>query len=90
MIRKKLVGMFLLCLSLFAYSQNISYFPKGQESYDGGPVQFYKDFHQILIDKGLKPCENKNEFHMLKLVVYEDASVKYVKDELNPELTIKS
>lgn len=90
MIKKNLMGTFLLCLSLFVYSQNISYFPKEQEPYEGGPVQFYKDFHQVLLDKGLRPCEDKNEFLVLKLVVYEDASVKYVKDELNPELNIKS
>ncbi|WP_228377899.1 energy transducer TonB [Chryseobacterium luteum] len=52
-------------------------YPKGMESYEGGEVQFYRDFHQILIDKGLKPCENKSEFYNLKIVVYEDTSVKY-------------
>ncbi|HCA09000.1 MAG TPA: hypothetical protein DEO71_17645 [Chryseobacterium sp.] len=52
-------------------------YPKGMDSYDGGEVQFYRDFHQILIDKRLKPCKDKNELYNLKLVVYEDASVKY-------------
>lgn len=65
-------------------------YPKDQNSYEGGDVQFYKDFHQIVTDKSLKPCDNKKEFFTLKLVVYEDATVKYVKDESNNELITKN
>lgn len=75
-----------LFFSLQFFGQEVmNKYPTGQYSYDGGDVKFYQDFHQILLDKNLKPCENKNEFQILKLVVYEDASVKYVKDELNSE-----
>ncbi|MBK1894932.1 energy transducer TonB [Chryseobacterium paridis] len=94
MIGKFLTSVFLICFSLSLFSQSTGaeyyFYPKGQDAYEGGDVQFYKDFHQILKDKGLKPCENKNEVHILKLVVFEDASIKYVIDELNPDSTIKS
>lgn len=72
----------LLFIGAKGFSQNaIPDYPKGMDSYEGGEVQFYRDFHQILIDKGLKPCENKSEFYNLKLVVYEDATVKYGIDQ---------
>ncbi|MET3537755.1 energy transducer TonB [Chryseobacterium limigenitum] len=90
-IEKLLFAISLLLFSFQIFGQTImNKYPVGQNSYEGGDVQFYKDFHQILIDKKLKPCENKNEFHVLKLVVYEDASVKYVKDELNADAAIKN
>ena len=77
---------FLLFLSLFLYSTAFSQdiydkYPTGQTDYVGGNVQFYKDFHQVLIDKKLQPCENKNEAFSFRIVVYPDKKIKYVKSE---------
>jgi len=66
----------------------LHYYPHGQESYEGGELAFYKDFHTILMDKQLKPCENKNEMYLLKVIVNEDATIKYVKDDTNSEMAI--
>lgn len=71
-------------------SSELSIYPKGQEAYTGGAAQFYKDFHQILIDKKLKPCENKSEFYYLKVLVNEDSTVNYVKEETSTEMEIKN
>ena len=62
-------------------AQILEYYPKGQQDYEGGNIQFYKDFHQILIDKKLKPCENKKEMYSFKVVVYPEKTIKFVKEE---------
>lgn len=87
----KVYFIFLLNFSLSIFGQEImNHYPAGQDAYEGGEVQFYKDFHQILIDKKLTPCENKNELFTLKLVVYEDATIKYVKSDLSPEAMVNN
>ena len=65
----------------FFDAQILEKYPKGQEDYNGGNIQFYKDFHKVLKEKKLIPCENKNEIYSFKLVVYPDSTIKYVKDE---------
>lgn len=65
----------------FFYTQILEYYPKGQTDYVGGNVQFYKDFHQVLKDKKLQPCENKKEAFSFRIVVYPDKKIKYVKSE---------
>ena len=81
---------FLLLLSLFifstAFSQDIyEGYPDNQESYKGGSLQFYKDFHQVLVDKKFEPCADKNEALFFTFVIYPDSTVKYLKSE-NEEL----
>lgn len=94
MIKKFLLGIFLLCFSLRLFSQVAAseyyIYPKDQEAYIGGQVQFYKDFHQILIDKKLQPCVNKDEVYYMKVLVNEDASIKYVKDHTNKEMAAEN
>ena len=71
---------FFFCSYLF--SQDIyEQYPEGQTDYIGGNMQFYKDFHQVLIDKKLQPCVNKNESLSFRVVVYPDSKIKYVKAE---------
>ena len=77
---------YLLFLSLFLYSIAFSQdiydkYPTGQTDYIGGNVQFYKDFHQVLKNKKLQPCENKKEAFTFRIVVYPDKKIKYVKSE---------
>lgn len=69
----KFTQLVILLISLFSTeitAQVYESYPRGQESYIGGNAQFYKDFHQIIIDQDFKPCENKNELYSLDLVVY--------------------
>ncbi len=44
-------------------------FPRDQHSYLGGTKEFYKDFHKILIEKNLKPCENKKELSSVPIII---------------------
>ena len=65
-----------------SFAQDIyEQYPAGQTDYIGGNVQFYKDFHQVLKDKKLQPCENKKEAFSFRIVVYPDKKIKYVKSE---------
>ena len=65
-----------------SFAQDIyEQYPAGQTDYIGGNVQFYKDYHQVLIDKKLQPCENKKEAFSFRIVVYPDKKIKYVKSE---------
>lgn len=87
-----LLGLIGVTVHLFGQviSSELYIYPKGQEAYTGGEVQFYKDFHQILIDKKLKPCENKSEFYYLKVLVNENSTVNYVKEETDTEMETKN
>ncbi|KQS89945.1 TonB C-terminal domain-containing protein [Chryseobacterium sp. Leaf394] len=77
---KKIVLFFILTSS-FSIAQILDRYPKDQDDYHGGNIQFYKDYHKVLKEKNLKPCEDKNEMYSFKLVVYPDSTVKYVKEE---------
>lgn len=90
MINKAIICFLITTITSTASAQvvhsSLQYYPHGQESYKGGDKEFYKDFHNILLDKKLEPCENKNELYLLKVIVNEDGSVKYLKDDSNSEM----
>ena len=76
--------LFYLLFLLFStrnHTQILERYPTDQLPYTGGEVAFYQDFYQLLKKQNIKPCENKQELYELKLVVYEDASVKLVKEQ---------
>ncbi|WP_417428366.1 energy transducer TonB [Halpernia sp.] len=87
---KKIVALFFILISILSFSQDVlEKYPEEQKPYEGGEIQLFRDIHQIIIDKNLKPCDNKNEYYNLHILVYPDNSIKYVKD-LNPENAIKN
>lgn len=73
--------LFALCYFLSFSQEVLERYPSGQTDYIGGNVQFYKDFHEVLLSKNLKPCENKNENFSFRIVVYPDKTIKYIKEE---------
>lgn len=87
---KKISVLFFIFISILSFSQDVlEKYPEGQDAYNGGVLHLYKEINQILIAKNLKPCENKNEYYRLNVLVYPDNSIKYVKDE-NPEYSLKN
>lgn len=75
----------------FAQTQQPSVYdryPDGQTDYVGGNIQFYKELHQVFVDQGLQPCDNKDEGFNVKYVVYPDATIKFVKED--PEVLEKN
>lgn len=75
---------FILCF-MKTSGQVLSQYPEGQHPYVGGNEQFYHDFHRILMATKKKPCENKDELYNLRVVIYPDSTIRFVKDEL-PEV----
>lgn len=85
-------NLFCLLPAFLSLSLGAQYhvYPKNQTSYKGGDTQFYKEFHQILVDKNLQPCENKKELYQLKVIVAEDGTVKNLKDDHNSQMAVES
>lgn len=74
-MRKSVIFTLFLMVFSVASGQVLFRYPKGQKPYNG---DFYKDFHQVLKDNHIKPCENKNEIYELNILVNEDASVNFI------------
>ncbi|MBP3839816.1 MAG: TonB family protein [Chryseobacterium sp.] len=75
---------FLLFISTFLSCQTqLITFTNDQHSYLVGKTNFYKDFQKVLLEKKLKPCDNKNEFLSAYVVVLEnDTAVLYDPEKL--------
>ena len=71
----------LLFFSIFyTNAQILERYPANQVPYIGGYESYYKDFHNIIIEKDLKPCANKSEFYQLNLLINADQSISFIKD----------
>lgn len=76
MMKTKLFILLLLSVFLNVNSQNqYPDFPRDQHFYLGGDKDFYKDFHKILIEKNLKPCEDKNAYSVVSILIKSENSV---------------
>lgn len=79
-MKKFFSGLFFIA-SIFTFSQEIlEKYPEGQDDYIGGNVQFYKDFHKIVMDKNLQPCENQNEYYNFQVLIAGNAKIKFIKE----------
>ena len=79
---RKFYLFYLFFISVLAFPQGfLERYPDGQNDYVGGNAAFYKEFHQILLDKNIKPCEDKNEVYTLRLLVTPEKTIKYIKEE---------
>ncbi|RKS96734.1 energy transducer TonB [Chryseobacterium defluvii] len=72
--------LFFVIISL-CNAQVLDRYPIDSQFYQGGRTNFYKEFHQLLLDKKIPQCSNKNEYLNLKLVVYPDSTIKLVKQD---------
>lgn len=74
--------LFVIFISQIFFAQDILLsYPDGQEPYNGGYVEFYKDFNQILNDKNLKACEDKNEIYTFPVLIKRDNKISFVADD---------
>lgn len=67
--------LFFIVFSLFVKAQNqypYPFFPNDQHCYLGGFPEFYKEFHKILIEEKLKPCEKKDELFIAFIIINPD------------------
>lgn len=77
---KYILFLFFTNICFFPAQEILQKYPTGQTPYIGGYQAYYKDFHQIVQEKNLKPCSNPNEIYLLRLVVLPDSSIQFVKD----------
>lgn len=82
---KKIIFCFGVVVSSYFNAQVLDEYPKNQDFYEGGEVALYKDIHQVLKDSELQPCEDKKQIYLVKLLITEDGTIKYIKDDINKE-----
>lgn len=61
-------------------AQILQEFPRNQFPYKGGYENYYKDFHDIIVEKKLQPCSNKGEIYEFKVLINEDNTISFIKD----------
>lgn len=77
----KIIYLLFTLMCYCAFGQEFLPYPKGQDFYKGGEIQFYKDVNRLLIEKGLKPCEDQTEYYHMQLLIYPDGIIKLGKSQ---------
>ena len=70
----------LISSSASSQTQILERYPDHQLPYKGGYEAYYKDFHDIIIDKKIQPCSNKNEIYQFSVLIRPDSSIQFIKD----------
>ncbi|MBV8325976.1 hypothetical protein [Chryseobacterium sp.] len=60
-------------------AQILDEYPKNQEFYEGGSVNFYKEAHEYLVSNNLKECD-AGEIYQPRIIVTEEKGIKFIKD----------
>lgn len=70
----------LLLIPMIFNAQILQEYPRYQIPYKGGYANYYKDFHDIIVENKLQPCKNKGEVYEFRVLVNEDNSISFIKD----------
>lgn len=70
----------LLLIPMIFNAQILQEYPRYQIPYKGGYANYYKDFHEIIVENKLQPCTNKGEVYEFRVLVNEDQSISFIKD----------
>jgi len=76
---KKFLIFSAIVIFFVSNAQVLDEYPKNQEFYEGGMVNFYKEAHDYLAAANFKKCSDQ-EIYQPRFVVTKDAAVKLVKD----------
>lgn len=82
-MKAKFILMLILLLRFsLAYSQTdiLERFPENQMPYEGGYKGYYKDFHDIIVEKKLQPCTNSGELYQFSVLIQPDSSIQFIRD----------
>ncbi len=82
MIKRKLLFLFLF-VTYFINAQESIPFVENDLLYKGGFVNFYKEAHQVIIDKKLKPCEKKEALYHQEFIVTDNGAFKKIENHSN-------
>lgn len=72
----------MFSISFIKAQQSIPYVNK-DILYKGGFVNFYKEVHQVIIDKKLKPCEKKEGLYHQEFIVTSEGEFKKLENNPN-------
>ena len=76
---KKFLNLCTIMIFSFCNAQILDEYPRNQDFYEGGLVNFYKEAHDYLAVNNFKKCSDQ-EIYQPRFIVTKDASVKLVKD----------
>lgn len=76
-----LIIVFIFISGSFKTQNKYQFFPRDQHCYLGGFPEFYKDFHKVIIENNLQPCENKNELLYVNLLINPDNSTELLENK---------
>lgn len=76
---KKIIFCFGVVVSSYFNAQVLDEYPKNQDFYEGGNVQFYKEINKILVENKSEEC-NINEIYQPRIIVKKDATIQIIKD----------
>lgn len=79
---KILLFTFLLFVSFVNAQESITYV-KRDLLYKGGFVNFYKEAHQVIIDKKLKPCEKNEGLYHQEFIITKKGEFKKIENHPN-------
>jgi len=65
----------------FKAQHKYDFFPTDQHCYLGGFSEFYKDFHKIVVENNLKPCENKKELLTAFVLINPDNTIELLENK---------
>ena len=77
---KKIILQLFLLFSIFSKAQETIPYVENDFLYKGGFVNFYKEAHQIIIDKKLVPCEDKKSLVFQRFLVTQDGEFKKIEN----------
>lgn len=78
--------LFFVLIFLFKFSvahsqtEVLQRYPENQIPYNGGYIGYYKDFYDIVVEKKLQPCSNKNEIYQFSVLIKPDSSIQFIRD----------
>lgn len=76
----RLFVFFFFIVPYFTYAQILEHYPANQVPYIGGYESYYKDIHDIIIEKNIQPCADKSEFYQFSVLVNTDATISFIRD----------
>jgi hypothetical protein len=68
---RKILLLFLFFVSFFKAQETIPFNHNNDLFYKGGFVNFYKEAHQVIMEKKLAPCDKKEALYHQEFIVTE-------------------
>ena len=80
---RKILLLFLFFVSFFKAQETIPFNHNNDLFYKGGFVNFYKEAHQVIMEKKLAPCDKKEALYHQEFIVTEKGEFKKIENHPN-------